>query len=839
MGKKRTKGKTVPIDDSSETLEPMCRHIRKGLEQGNLKKALVNVEWNICQDCKTDNKVKDKAEEETEEKPSVWLCLKCGHQGCGRNSQEQHALKHYLTPRSEPHCLVLSLDNWSVWCYICDNEVQYCSSNQLGQVVDYVRKQAGITTPKPAEKDNGNIELENKKLEKESKNEQEREKKENMAKENPPMNSPSQITVKGLSNLGNTCFFNAVMQNLSQTPVLRELLKEVKMSGTIVKIEPPDLALTEPLEINLEPPGPLTLAMSQFLNEMQETKKGIVTPKELFSQVCKKAVRFKGYQQQDSQELLRYLLDGMRAEEHQRVSKGILKAFGNSTEKLDEELKNKVKDYEKKKSIPSFVDRIFGGELTSTIMCDQCRTVSLVHESFLDLSLPVLDDQKEKNKKEYTVVTYSGKKSVNDKNLKKTMEDEDQDSEEEKDNDSYIKERSDIPSGTSKHLQKKAKKQAKKQAKNQRRQQKIQGKVLHLNDICTIDHPEDNEYEAEMSLQGEVNIKSNHILQEGVMHKEYCVNQKDLNGQEKMIESVTDNQKSTEEVDMKNINMDNDLEVLTSSPTECTRNLNGAYLTEASNGEVDISNGFKNLNLNAALHPDEINIEILNDSHTPGTKVYEVVNEDPETAFCTLANREVFNTDECSIQHCLYQFTRNEKLRDANKLLCEVCTRRQCNGPKANMKGERKHVYTNAKKQMLISLAPPVLTLHLKRFQQAGFNLRKVNKHIKFPEILDLAPFCTLKCKNVAEENTRVLYSLYGVVEHSGTMRSGHYTAYAKARTANSHLSNLVLHGDIPQDFEMESKGQWFHISDTHVQAVPTTKVLNSQAYLLFYERIL
>lgn len=63
-----------------------------------------------------------------------------------------------------------------------------------------------------AAKDNGNIELENKKLEKESKNEQEREKKENMAKENPTANSASQIAVKGLSNLGNTCFFNAVMQ---------------------------------------------------------------------------------------------------------------------------------------------------------------------------------------------------------------------------------------------------------------------------------------------------------------------------------------------------------------------------------------------------------------------------------------------------------------------------------------------------------------------------------------------------------------------------------------------------------------------------------------------------
>jgi len=34
-------------------------------------------------------------------------------------------------------------------------------------------------------------------------------------------------------------------------------------------------------------------------------------------------------------------------------------------------------------------------------------------------------------------------------------------------------------------------------------------------------------------------------------------------------------------------------------------------------------------------------------------------------------------------------------------------------------------------------------------------------------------------------------------------------------------------------------KGQWFHISDTHVQAVSASKVLSSQAYLLFYERLL
>lgn len=80
MGKKRIKGKTAQSDESLDTLEPVCKHIRKGLEQGHLKKALLNVvEWHVCQDCKADNKTEEKSEEETDESPSIWLCLKCGH----------------------------------------------------------------------------------------------------------------------------------------------------------------------------------------------------------------------------------------------------------------------------------------------------------------------------------------------------------------------------------------------------------------------------------------------------------------------------------------------------------------------------------------------------------------------------------------------------------------------------------------------------------------------------------------------------------------------------------------------------------------------------------------
>ncbi|XP_033373932.1 ubiquitin carboxyl-terminal hydrolase 16 isoform X4 [Parus major] len=667
-----------------------------------------------------------------------------------------------------------------------------------------------------------NKEVENKKVEKDSKNEQEKEV--SLKEENSHSTANGEVTVKGLSNLGNTCFFNAVMQNLSQTPVLRELLKEAKVPGTTVKIESPELCM-EPQLIKLDQPGPLTLAMHQFVTEMQETKKGVVTPKELFAQVCKKAIRFKGYQQQDSHELLRYLLDGMRAEEIQQISVGILKALSDSNKQNEEELKKKIKEYEKKKGIQSFVDRIFGGELTSTIMCEECRTVSLVHESFLDLSLPVLDVQKVKITKR--------------ENIKKKKEKESED-EENKINDHYLKQKDELPR-TSKHLEKKEKKQARKRAKSQRRQQKLQGKVFQLTDLCTTEQPEvDVEYnqESETEISSETLEKKQ---EEESSHdcKDHCLTQKDLSiqGNSTEIQSRHENTgKPEQECEENESFTDLSMEGLDST-MKFVNGLDNLSLKEEDDENADeeeLATDFSKLHLSAS----ESDASTLDGLQPVPNKTCEVSTDDPETAFCTLANREELNPEEDSIHHCLYQFTRNETLTETNKLLCDVCTQRHC-GPKNNIKSEKKYVYTNAKKQMLISLAPPILTLHLKRFQQAGFNLQKVNRHIKFPEVIDLAPFCTAKCKNVAEGNTKVLYSLYGVVEHSGTMRSGHYTAYVKMRAMNNHLSDLVLRGQSQASETEPVKGQWFHISDTHVQPVSVSKVLSSQAYLLFYERLL
>uniref|UniRef100_A0A8C5MCQ8 Ubiquitin carboxyl-terminal hydrolase n=1 Tax=Leptobrachium leishanense TaxID=445787 RepID=A0A8C5MCQ8_9ANUR len=891
----KRKTRNVPVPDAPIT-GPSCVHVRKALDEGTVKKALVNVDWTICQDCVMDVKEKDGTDEEPVERPAVWLCLQCGHRGCGRYSEHQHALNHYNTPRSVPHSLVLSTETWSVWCYACDAEVPFASMGRLGQLVGYIQKKS--KPPNKAvlvEQEACASEKEEKPKSKagESKEEQPHQAVKVEKTANATSNN-QEPTVKGLSNLGNTCFFNAVMQNLSQTPTLKELVNEVKLPQSVT-VSLPD---SNHQEVHLDqPPGPLTLAMCQFLMEMQETKKGVVTPKEVFSQVCKKAARFKGYQQQDSQELLRYLLDGMRGEEIQRISAATAEALHGTPGNLDEEeIKKKVKDCEKRRGFPNFVDRLFGGELTSTIMCEECHTVSLVHEPFLDLSLPVLDDVLTKKVSQKMLKNVGLKKAEND--------DDDDEEEEEPHNSRYIKD-NDEGSGTSKHLQKKAKKQAKKQAKSQRRQQKIQDNTVLLNNLCASENGDGGENEephssnplesgtnsnlgSSASLDGmdtaapEGNAAPNIMDLESdpkfVLEKpsediikpadaelecstEVCkeiLGERDAGCLEKSSETSAEDLEICNGTSVGNLensmdvsgeNQDNGTGVcvgnteygtevalgnLENGTAGCPDVANSELLadtkphTEPVQEDDQLTEDLNRLNLGPIIEPSEIQLEIMDEP--PASQVYEVVNEDPKTAFSTLSDRDGVQLEEHSVLSCLYQFTHKESLTGNNQLLCNVCTRKHASKPKNNAKADKKRVFTNAKKQMLISAPPPILTLHLKRFQQNGFNLHKINKHIKFPELIDLAPFCTLKCKNIRERESGLLYSLYGVIEHSGTMRSGHYTAFIKLRSPTPQFCNLVLQGRMAEESRADPpRGHWYHVSDSHVQPVPLSKVLSSQ----------
>ncbi|KAK4387696.1 Ubiquitin carboxyl-terminal hydrolase 16 [Sesamum angolense] len=83
--------------------------------------------------------------------------------------------------------------------------------------------------------------------------------------------------------------------------------------------------------------------------------------------------------------------------------------------------------------------------------------------------------------------------------------------------------------------------------------------------------------------------------------------------------------------------------------------------------------------------------------------------------------------------------------------------------------------YEQAEKKLRVSEAPNVLTIALKRFQLGTFG--KLNKAVKFPEVLNLAPYMS------GTSDKCPIYQLYGIVVHLDVMNSavsGHYVCYIK-----------------------------------------------------------
>lgn len=100
-----------------------------------------------------------------------------------------------------------------------------------------------------------------------------------------------------------------------------------------------------------------------------------------------------------------------------------------------------------------------------------------------------------------------------------------------------------------------------------------------------------------------------------------------------------------------------------------------------------------------------------------------------------------------------------------------------------------------AYKRYLISLPPPVLVIHLKRFQQTSkmplisfsHGLKKLDDYVSFPEYLDLKPFLAPKKEDyglgkkkkkgvVKGKAEKCIYRLYAVVVHIGNMVSSSFT---------------------------------------------------------------
>ncbi|XP_004412641.1 PREDICTED: ubiquitin carboxyl-terminal hydrolase 2 isoform X2 [Odobenus rosmarus divergens] len=188
------------------------------------------------------------------------------------------------------------------------------------------------------------------------------------------MNSKSAQGLAGLRNLGNTCFMNSILQCLSNTRELRDYCLQRLYMRDLGHNSNAHTALVE-----------------EFAKLIQtiwtSSPNDVVSPSEFKTQIQRYAPRFVGYNQQDAQEFLRFLLDGL----HNEVNRVTVRPK-SSPENLDH-----LPDDEKGRQMwrkylereDSRIGDLFVGQLKSSLTCTDCGYCSTVFDPFWDLSLPI------------------------------------------------------------------------------------------------------------------------------------------------------------------------------------------------------------------------------------------------------------------------------------------------------------------------------------------------------------------------------------------------------------------------------------------------------------------
>jgi ubiquitin carboxyl-terminal hydrolase 8 len=112
------------------------------------------------------------------------------------------------------------------------------------------------------------------------------------------------------------------------------------------------------------------------------------------------------------------------------------------------------------------------------------------------------------------------------------------------------------------------------------------------------------------------------------------------------------------------------------------------------------------------------------------------------------------------------------------------------------------------KKRIQFWSFPNILAIDIKRFNAHNFQKNQI--FVSFPlDELDLSSYV------IGYKKDSYKYELYGVCNHSGGVRGGHYTAYVK-----------------------NANGKWYHFNDTSVAEVGLTEsIVSPKAYVLFYRK--
>ena len=185
----------------------------------------------------------------------------------------------------------------------------------------------------------------------------------------------------GGRNLGNTCFMNSSIACLSNCTELTYYF----LKGDYLK------DINE--DNNLGMRGELAKEWGNLMKQYWVEHTGVGDPSDFKYTIGRKAERFRGYGQQDSNEFMSVFLDYLNEDLNKTTKKEYVELKEKGDNETDEECARRFWDINLRRN-DSIITDLFCGQFKSTITCPECGWINITFDPFDTINLPLLTQVK-------------------------------------------------------------------------------------------------------------------------------------------------------------------------------------------------------------------------------------------------------------------------------------------------------------------------------------------------------------------------------------------------------------------------------------------------------------